>query len=147
MGEYKDDINVRPHNFNTSILTIDSTHNAEGLEMIEVEDTSDNVVVKTVASGMAIFEESNDQSGTIKFQTLEAGPTTDIMWALVATRNAFKLNFSDSNAPELKVTGKYCRVQKKPVLKRGQEGDVVEWVCIATYLKSKGGSYRLEIEE
>lgn len=144
MGQYKDKIDTVPHNFNNSVATLDGDHKITGLEMLEVERDEDEVETQSVADGTAIFVENPIRTGTVTFQILESSPTTDYMWALREARAAFKFNFKDSSAPNLNCGGKYLRITKPPVVKRGKEADVVEWVCRATYLDVKGGSYKLE---
>ena len=144
MVQYRDQIDTVAHNFNTSTLTINGEHKAIGLEMIEVERDENEVDTQAVADGTAIFVENPIRTGTFKFQALESGPTTDVMWALREAGDSFKIGFSDTSAPNLNCAAKYCRIEKPPVVKRGKEADVVEWVLRCTYLQTKGGSYRLE---
>ena len=143
MGVYKDRVSYKDHNFATSVLTINGVHNAEGMESVEVELDEDETTIQKVADGTGIFVKGTSRSGTFKFQILEASATNDVMWALRQADTAFKLSFADPTSPNLDCHGNVCRVLKAPVVKRGKEADVVEWVCNSIYLDVKGGSYLL----
>jgi len=143
MGVYKDRRDYVDHDFNTTTLTIDGEHKAEGLEMIEVEKTEDDTTVKEAADGLGIFVVRPSKSGTIKFQILEASATNDIMWALRSGGSSFSVSVLDVAAPELDCNAAKARISKAPVVKRGIDHDMVEWTLIAVYLDVKGGSYSL----
>jgi len=143
VAKYKTRRNYVDHDFNSTTLTINGEHKAEGLEMIEVERTEDETVVVESGDGMAMFSNSASRSGTIKFQVLDASATNDVMWDLHKAGTSFKLSVLDVAAPNLDCKGAQCRVQKRPIVKRSKEVDVVEWVCIVAYLDAVGGSYTL----
>ena len=143
MAVYKDRRNFKDHDFNNTSLLIAGEDKAEGVEMIEVELDEDVTTVQKVADGTGIFANNPSRSGTIKFQILEASATTDVMWALHKSNEAFSIGILDPTAPNLSCRGAKCRIGKPPVIKRGLEADVVEWVCVCAYLDVFGGSYSL----
>ena len=144
MGSYNEVTNYKPHSFNNTTLLIDKEHKAVGVEMVEVELTEDEVTVQTSADGHAIFVETPGTSGIIRFQCLEASATNEYMWDLLETRATFSISMLDKEAPTLDVSSPKCRIGKRPVIRRLREHDVVEWVCVCTYIKCRGGSYRLD---
>ena len=94
-------------------------------------------------SFFAWFEKDPDRTGIIKFQVAEASPTTDTLWDLYEDEDAFSFSSNDPSAPKYKVNNALCQIAKQPTIKRGKEGDVVEWTLVCTYLKARGGSYKL----
>ena len=144
MAKYRDRVNYVDHDFNNTTLSINGTHIAEGVEMVEVELDEDETTVQKVADGTGIFVNDPSRSGTFKFQILEASATNDIMWALRAANSSFKVSLLDVAAPNLDCHGNQCRIAKPPVVKRGKEADVVEWSLICVYMDVKGGSYSLQ---
>lgn len=144
MAVYRDRVNYVDHDMNNTTLSINGEHVAQGVEMIEVELDEDETTVQKVADGTGIFVTDPSRSGVIRFQILEASATNDIMWDLRAANSSFKVSVLDVAAPNLDCHGNYCRVAKPPVVKRGKEADVVEWVLICVYLDVKGGSYSLQ---
>lgn len=146
MTAYKDRLNFVDHNFNTTTLTIDKTHKAQGLHMIEAEYNEDETTTMEVDDGTAIMVEGNSRTGEIRFQVLEASPTNTFMQGLAKERRSFALSLDDTNVDDLKTDGKYCRVKKRPVLIRQKDAQVVQWDCVVTYLDLVGGGYTLESE-
>jgi hypothetical protein len=144
MVQYKDDVDIVAHNFNNTTLTFAGEHNAVGLEMVEVDRDEDEVETQSVADGMAISVENPIKTGTFKCQVLEAGPTTDWLWAKRNERKSFKITLTDTASPNLNCVGRKCRIAKPPTIKRGKEADVTEWTFVVPYLDMQGGSYRLE---
>lgn len=144
MAVYRDRVNYVDHDMNNTTLTINGTSVAEGVEMIEVELDEDETTVQKVADGTGIFVTDPSRSGVIRFQILEASATNDTMWALRTANSSFKLSILDTASPNLDCHGNYCRIAKPPVVRRGKEADVVEWVCICVYLDVKGGSYSVQ---
>lgn len=144
MVAYKDELDTVAHNFNTSTLTIDGTHKVEGLEMVEVDLDNDEVEIQSVASGVSQFVENPTTSGTFKFTFLEATVTTDYLYEKRLSGTPVSISFTDSNAPNLSCSTKRARPSKRPPIIRGKDGSLVEWTYVCTYLKTKGGSYRLE---
>lgn len=142
--KYQEVLNYKNHNFNSTTLLINKEHTAQALEMIEVDRANDRVTITEVASGHAGFNEIPSQVGTIKFQCLEASPTNDVMWALVESGESFQVAVTDSNAPNLAASSAKSQILKRPTINRGKEQAIVEWTVSCTYLKTKGGSYRLE---
>lgn len=143
MGNYKDIRNYVDHDFNATVLSINNEHNAEGLEMIEVELDEDENTIQKVADGSAIIVQNPSRSGVIRFQILEASATNDVMWTHRENNTSFSIGILDPNAPNLSCKGAQCRIGKPPVVRRGPEADIVEWTCICAYLNVKGGSYSL----
>jgi hypothetical protein len=144
MAKYKARRNYVDHDFNNTTLTIDGEHKAEGLEMIEFELDEDENTIQKAADGVALINNNPSRSGTIKFQVLESSATTSIMWALRTANRAFKVSMLDTASPELDCKGAFCRIGKPPIVKRGLNGDVVEWLLICPYLDVLGGSYTLQ---
>jgi hypothetical protein len=147
MTQYKDDIDVVPHNFNNTTLTLGGEHTAEGLEMVQAERTEDEVSLFTVNSGMAIFVENPKKIGEFTVQILEASPTTKWLWDKRRARKAFKIDMADTAAPNLDVSGRFCRIMKPPAIVRDAEAQTVEWKFLVAYLEMEGDSYRLEKAE
>lgn len=143
MGVYKDSRDYVDHDFNTTTVTVNSEHKVEGLEMLEVEMDEDEVSVQKSGDGLGIFVVDPSTSGTIKLTILEASATNDIMWALHKSGASFPVSVLDTAAPNLNCSGKKMKIVKRPVIKRSKEHDMIEWVCIAVYLKAEGGSYSL----
>jgi hypothetical protein len=144
MAIYRDRVNYVDHDFNNTTLSIDSDHVAQGLQMIEIELDEDETDIQKVADGTGLFVTNPSRSGTIKFQILEASATNDKMWELRESNSSFPVSLLDTAAPNLNCRGSYCRIGKPPVVKRGKEADVVEWMCKCIYLDVKGGSYSLQ---
>lgn len=142
MGTYKDRINYVDHDFNTTVLLINGKHKAVALETIAVEKLNDRVTVTESADGMAILNNGKSRTGTITFQCLEPSATNDIMQTLVDSGESFPIALSDDNAPNMKAGGGKFRVMKDPVINRGAEAAMVEWVCITAYLDGKTGAYK-----
>lgn len=145
-ASYKDAINVVPHDFATT--TTKASHNGndivfDGIEMLEVDRNADRFKTNSVGDGFAWFEKDPDQTGIIKVQVAEASPTTDKLWDVYEDEGAFSFSSSDSNSDKYKVNNALCQIAKAPTVKRGKEGDVVEWTFVCTYLQARGGSYRL----
>lgn len=143
MGIYRDEVNMTPHNFNTSTILIDKEYKAEGTEMFEVELDNPTTTVTAVSDGMAILNDSPIRTGKIKIQVLEASPLSNKLWDLYDSNRQFPIQFLDSNAPKFNCGAKFLKPEKPPVEKRAREVDVVEWIFIAPYLKVRGGSYKL----
>jgi len=142
MGTYKDRINYVDHDFNSTTLLINSEHKGEGLDTIAVEKLSDRVTVTEVADGMAILNNGKSRVGTITFECLEASATNDYMQERVDSGESFPIALSDDNAPNMKAGGGKFRVMEDPVINRGAEAAMVEWVCITAYLDGKTGAYK-----
>ena len=143
MTDYKQRRNYVDHNFNTTTLTINNTHKAEGLESLAVERTEDEVTVQNSSDGMAIFSEVPSLVGTITFSILEASATNDIMWEHDQSKTQIALDVKDTASPNLDCRSAKSRIVKAPTIERGREQSMVEWVCVCTYLDVKGGSYAL----
>lgn len=144
MAKYRDRVNYVDHDMNNTTITIDGTHLAEGVEMVEVELDEDETTIQKVADGTGIFVNDPSRSGVIRLSILEASATNDELWAKRAANSSFKVSVLDTAAPNLDCHGNQCRIAKPPVVKRGKEADVVEWVFICVYLDVKGGSYSLQ---
>ncbi|GEM_PF-5610884 len=143
MAAYKDRKNYVPHSINNVTVTIDGEHKIEGLELFEAEMDEDEVTVQTVADGTGILVENPSRAGQIRIQFLEAGASSDKMYELLEGREVFSISALDVAAPNFDVHGNYCRVMKRPVITRGREAGVPEWVFVSVYLDIKGGSYAL----
>lgn len=146
MVAYKDQLDTVAHNFANSTLTIDGEFTVDGLEEWAVELDEDEVTTQSVADGTAVFNESPVLTGTITFSSLEAPASTDKLWAKLEAGEPVKVAFVDSACPNLNAGAKRARFMKRPVVRRGKEADVVEWTLVATYIKSKSGSYKVEAE-
>jgi hypothetical protein len=143
MGEYLDTRDYEDHDFNTTTLTINKEHKAEGLNTIEVERDGEEYTTQGVASGLGLFVFHAKKEGTIKFTCLEASATNDVMWALRESGDSFHVSVLDTVAPNLNCNAKKMKIEKPPVIRRMEEHDVIEWTCRAVYLNMKGGSYKI----
>ena len=143
MANYRSRRNYVFHSINNLTILIDGVHKVEGLDLFEAELDDDEVVLTKVADGLGIMSTNPSQSGTIKVNWLEASKTTDDVWAILDSGASFSISAIDSSADNFDVRGQYCRVQKRPVVSRGAEATVSEWVFITAYLDIKGGSYAL----
>ncbi len=143
MGIYRERRNYVDHDPNSITILIDGENKVEGFDSLVVELDNDESTVQTVADGTGLFVANPTTSGEIRISFIEASPTNDIMWALLKAGDSFKISVQDANAPLLDAHGNKCRVKKRPVINRGAEADVVEWVCSVVYLDCAGGSYSL----
>ena len=143
MAAYKDRVNYVPHSINNVTVTIDGEHKIEGLELFEAEMDEDELTVQTVADGTGILVENPSRAGTIKLTFLEAGASSDKLYELLEGRDVFSVAALDAAAPDFDVHGTYCRVMKRPPIRRGREADTPEWVFVCVYLDMKGASYAL----
>lgn len=144
MADYKERLNFVDHNFITTTCTVDKLHKMQGLHMLEVERNEDEVTTMEVDDGTAIMVEGNSRTGEIRMHCLEASPSNTYMSDLAKERRSFAISILDTNAPEMKADGKYCRVKKRPIIRRQRDHQVVEWVCVVTYLDCHGAGYTLE---
>ena len=141
MSKYKDSLNFVDHDFATTTVTINGTHVVQGLHSVAVEFDEDENSIFTVGDGTGQFVKSQVRSGTIKLGILEASATTDALETLRTADSQFSFGITDSNVSDLKATASKCKFQKRPVLIRGKEPEVVEWTFVTPYLQCKGGSY------
>jgi hypothetical protein len=144
MTTYKDEVDTVPHDFNNSTLTIDGEFNVDGLEEWSVEMDEDEVTITSASDGTSVFNESPIKTGTITFSALEAPASTDKLWEKLESGDSFKIAFTDSAVPNLKVNAGRSRFVKRPTINRTRESEPVEWTIRCTYLNSKSGSYKVE---
>lgn len=146
MGLYKDPIEYKPHSFNSSTLTLDREHVVEGLDTVECEMDEDEWEQQSVASGATIPVHNPIESGEFRFTFLEASATTDWLTEKLRAHGSISFSFTDENAPNLNANSRRAYIRKRPMLKRGKEVDVPQWILSCPYLKCEGGSYALESE-
>ena len=144
MAEYKTRRNYVDHDFNTTTITINKTHKAEGVNSLAVERNEDKFSVTEVADGMAQFAFKPSRTGTFVIEILAASATNDILWDLEIANSSFAISVLDSNAPNLDCNSPYCHIVKKPAINRDGEAPMIEWTFICAYLEMRGGSYTLE---
>lgn len=144
MGTYQTRRNYKVHNFNNSTLTLGGEHKAEGMDGFDVELDEDEVETMSVADGTGLFVENPSLKGTIKIRLLEASTTNAWLSDKRAERSTFSVGFLDSTVPDLECSAQQCRITKMPMVTRGKDPAVVEWVLKTVYLDVKGGSYSLE---
>lgn len=143
MAKYATRRNYTPHAINNLTILINGEHKIEGLDLFEAELNEDEVDVQTVASGLAIMNEKPSLVGQIRINFLEASASTDALWEILDGGATFTISALDAAAPNFDVKGAYCRVMKRPVISRGAEATVSEWIFTAGYLDIKGGSYAI----
>lgn len=148
MGQYTDNVDYAPHNFNTTTVTLTAltsgdVHNVQALHTLEAAHKESRWETQEVNSGVSIDVEKPQTAGSVKFSFLEASSTTD--WLNDHMEERIKVVVADSNAPNLNLSGK-GRLMVHPPVKRDQGVDVPEWEISIKYLKMKGGSYRLIAE-
>ena len=141
---YRDEINVVPHDFTTTVITFDGEHKAQGVDVLEVTKTDDTYSNRGVADGTAIHQKNASRIGQIRIEILEATATSDYLWSAYENDRAVSIAIADSNAPNLKVNNSLCHILKPPMLVRKNETENVEWIFNTNYLNYRGGSYRLE---
>ena len=144
MGEYKDRRNYKDHDFNNTVLTIDGTHKAEGIDSITVELDEDEFTTQAVADGMAVFARNPKRTGRFTFTVLEASATNAKMWELWSAGNSFSIGMMDKVIPELDCKAQKAHIMKRVPIQRGLEASMSEWVCVCTYLDCVGGGFTLE---
>ena len=143
MAAYKDRVNYVPHSINNVTVLINGEHKIEGLESFEAEMDEDEATVQTVADGTGIIVENPSRAGQIKLVFLEASASSYELYTLLEGRDVFSIAALDVGAPDFDVHGTYCRVMKRPPIKRGREADTPEWIFVSVYLDMKGASYAL----
>ena len=149
MPYYKPPVNFEPHNFNSSVLTINSPDldgpvTIDGLDTLEVEFTNNRWATQSVASGMAIHTHNPSKEGTIKCTLLEASTSSETLSALARSDSPITVTFTDQNAPLLNCSSGQARVEKHAMVRRSNEVDTPEWVFVCTYLTCESGGYRLQ---
>lgn len=152
MPFYNPPVVFEPHDFNTSVLTVNCpglelTFAIDGLDTIEVEKLDDRWMNDDVNSGMTIPVHNPRKKGTIKITLLDASPSTTQLSQVANGDFPCAVTFTDSNAPELNCSGGQCYLQKHASVKRSGEVDKPEWVFTVSYLQVKSGGYALQTTE
>jgi hypothetical protein len=149
MGEYKDNLDFEPHNFNTTTVTLKALesgdiHVLQALHTLEVSRKESRWTTQEVNSGVSIDVEKPSTAGSAKWTLLDASPSTD--WLFDHIDERVQVTVADSNAPNLNCSGK-GRLMVPPPIKRADTVDTPEWEVVVKYLKIRGGGYRLVTEE
>lgn len=149
MGLYEENVDFRPHNFNTTTNTFTDVetgdvHIAQALDTMEADrDQEQFESAQTVASGAAIENENPATAGYVQYTFMEASATTSWLASRVGKR--IKVTVSDSNAEEMAISA-VGRLSKHATIKRGSKIDIPTWRFNFKYLALRGGSYRLYSE-
>ncbi|MCP4709221.1 MAG: hypothetical protein GY869_11400 [Planctomycetes bacterium] len=143
MADYRDRKNYVAHSLNNLVVTLNGEHVIEGLDSFEAEYDEDEAAVQTVADGTGIMVEMAGRSGKMTIKFLEASASTDKLFEYLADRDWISVTALDPSATNYGVNSTYCRIVKRPPVKRGKEHDVPEWVLTTVYLNMVGGSYLL----
>jgi hypothetical protein len=148
MGLYQDNVDLEPHNFNDTTVTlkaIDSgdQHILQGLHALSAKRKEDRWSTKSVASGMAMEVEKPATEAVIEWDLFDPSPSTDWLWDHVDERIQIAVN--DANAPKFNVAAK-GRLQHVEVKREG-EPDVPKWQMTVPYSKIRGGAYNLVAAE
>jgi hypothetical protein len=141
MAKYQTRRNIVPHTINNLTILLNGEHKVEGLDLFEAELDEDEVTTQKVASGIGILNENPSLTGQIRINFLEASATTDAVYTILNSGETFTISALDEAAENFDVKGQQCRVMKRPVISRGAEATVSEWIFVAVYLDIKGGSY------
>ena len=145
MAKYQTRRNLTPHTINNLTILINGEHKVEGLDLFEAELDEGEATVQTVASGLAVINENPSLAGQIRINFLDASASTDAVWTILDSGATFTISALDEAAENFDVKGAYCRVMKRPVISRGAEATVSEWIFVSGYLDIKGGSYAVAI--
>lgn len=149
MPYYNPPIIPQPHNFNSTVVTInspdlDGSFTVEGLDTLEVELADDRWSSQDVNSGMTCHVHNPRKKGTIKFTLMDASPSMGLLSQLARADSPVTVTVTDENAPELNASSPQARVMKHAVIKRSGEIDTPEWTFVCTYLTCESGGYRLQ---
>ena len=144
MAVYKTRRNYVDHDFNSTNITINKVHKAEGVNSLTVDRSEDKFSVTEVADGMAQFAFKPSRVGTFVLEILEASATNDVLWDLEIAGASFNISVLDANAPNLDCNSPNCHIVKKHTITRDGEAPMIEWTFLCTYLEMRGGSYTLE---
>lgn len=149
MPFYNPDVVFEPHDFNSSILTVncpdlDLKFAVDGLDTIEVERTDDRWMMEDCNSGMTLPVHNPRKKGTIKLTLLDASPSVGSLSEIANGNVPCTVTFTDQNAPDLNCSGQQCYLQKHSIIKRSGEVDKPEWIFQVSYLAVKSGGYRLQ---
>lgn len=144
MGLYKDNVDLEPHNFNDTVVTLKAlttgdTIQVQGLHALSAKRKEDRWSTKSVASGMAMEVEKPATEAVIDFDLFDPSPSTDWLWDHVDER--IQIDVNDANAPNMNVAAK-GRLQHTE-LKREGEPDVPKWQIVVPYSAIRGGAYNL----
>lgn len=148
MAGYKDRQNYVPHDLNDTVVTVDGSHNIQGLDSIMAEYDDDHFTFTTVGDGTAQPVKNPSRKGTITLTFLEASSSSNKMWDLCNAANnsntGFNVSVKHATAPRFNINDAYCYPQKPSKLERTGEPTVVEWVLVCGYLTLDGGGYALQ---
>jgi len=149
MPYYTPPVSYMPHNFNSSVLTInspdlDGAFTVEALESIEVELTDNRWDVHDVNSGDAIHVHNPRRKGTIKCTIADYSQSQGFLSQLARSDSPVTVTFTDENAPELNCSSNQARIEKHATVSRSGEPSTPEWVFVCTYLTCETGGYRLQ---
>lgn len=145
MPLFKDNINYKSHNFNTTEIMINNTDIAQSVLSVTVEPVEDDYDIVPFPDGTAIGVEIPTKQVMITLEISDASPTTDVLWDLHAAGAAFAFSLSDANAPNLKASAQQCRFLKRPPVRREGQPDNVSWTFKSPYGEYRGGSYTLSV--
>jgi hypothetical protein len=144
MGLYKDNVDLEPHNFNDTTITLKAIDSGDqtvlqGLHALSAKRKENRWETKSVASGMAMEVEKPSTEAVIEFDLFDPSPSTDWLWDHIDERIQIAVN--DANSPKMNVAAK-GRMQHTE-LKREGEPDVPKWQIVVPYSAIRGGSYNL----
>lgn len=149
MPYYNPPVNFEPHNFNSSVFTVnspdlDGATTIDGLNTIEVEFTNNRWGTQSSNSGMAVHTHNPSKEGTLKITLLEASSDSAVLSQLARSDAPITVTFTDQNSPEVNCSSQQARLEKHAMVKRSNEVDTPEWVFVCTYMTCESGGYRLQ---
>jgi hypothetical protein len=144
MGLYKDNVALKPHNFNDTTVTLKAIDSGDqttlqGLHALSAKRKEERWSTKSVASGMAQEVEKPSTEAVIEFDLFDPSPSTDWLWDHVDEQIQIAIN--DANSPKMNVAAR-GRLQHTEVKREG-EPDTPKWTIVVPYSAIRGGSYKL----
>lgn len=143
MGNFKPRLNFKPHNFNDFTVTINGETQIQMLNSFACERNEDEITMAIAADGTGLPQENPNISGTITLEISEASPTNGVLWGLQKEGAYIAISAVDSNDTSFNCAMASGRVKKPPVLNKGLEVNMVEWVFEAVYLDLESGGYAI----
>lgn len=143
MGIFKPRTNYRPHNFNSFTVIVNGETQVEGLNSFSCERNEDEITMAIAADGTGLPQENPNISGIITLEIQEPSPTNGVFWGLQKEGAYITISAVDSNDTSFNCSMASGRVKKPPVLNKGLEVSMVEWVFEAVYLDLESGGYSI----
>jgi hypothetical protein len=140
---YKENLNYKGHDLNTSTVTLDGEHVVKSLHAIKMEYTDPRTTSFMADDGTGLPVKNKKRNGLVTLSILQASETNKYLWDKLAAdpEGGISIEHVDTNSPDMKSSAPHAHIAAAPMVGKSGAHEVVEWTFEEIYLDIAGAGY------